>query len=76
VQCRRRLSRIRERYLQTGDNTEAVAHAVATTARVITGATTIRCVLVPASMTLLGKWNWYLPGWLEWLPDPHIERED
>ena len=21
-----------------------------------------------AAMTLLGDWNWYLPGWLEWLP--------
>lgn len=38
-------------------------------------ATIVRCVLVPASMTLLGRWNWYLPGWLEWLPDPHIEHE-
>ena len=24
-------------------------------------------------MTLLGKWNWYLPSWLEWLPDVHVE---
>ena len=103
------LSRIRERYLQTGNNEEAVAHAVSTTARVITGAaliiivvfagfasgdlaetqqvgfgvgvallidaTIIRCVLVPASMTLLGEWNWYLPSWLDWIPDPHMERE-
>jgi uncharacterized membrane protein YdfJ with MMPL/SSD domain len=103
------LSRIRERYLQTGDNEEAVAHAVATTARVITGAaliivvvfagfasgnlaetqqsgfgvgiallidaTIVRCVLVPSSMKLLGRWNWYLPSWLGWLPDPHVEHE-
>ena len=20
-------------------------------------------------MTLLGEWNWYLPRWLEWLPN-------
>jgi putative drug exporter of the RND superfamily len=26
-------------------------------------------VLLPASMKLLGDWNWYLPKWLEWLPD-------
>jgi RND superfamily putative drug exporter len=26
-------------------------------------------------MKLLGHWNWYLPSWLEWLPDPHIEHE-
>ena len=35
------LSRIRERYLQTGDNEEAVAHGVASTARLITGAALI-----------------------------------
>jgi RND superfamily putative drug exporter len=103
------LSRIRERYLRTGDNEEAVTHTLATTARVITGAaliiivvfvgfasgdlaetqqvgfgvavallidaTIIRCVVVPASMKLLGRWNWYLPSWLGWLPDPHIEHE-
>ena len=103
------LSRIRERYLQTGDNEEAVVHAIGTTARVITGAaliiivvfagfasgnlsetqqvgfgvgaallidaTIVRCVLVPASMKLLGDWNWYLPSWLKWLPDPHVEHE-
>ena len=27
-----------------------------------------RAVLLPASMKLLGDWNWYLPSWLEWLP--------
>ena len=31
-------------------------------------ATVIRVVLLPASMKLLGKWNWYLPAWMEWLP--------
>jgi RND superfamily putative drug exporter len=101
------LSRIRERFLQTGDNEDAVAHSVASTARLITGAaliivavfwgfamgdmvmfqqmgfgiavalvidaTIIRSVLVPASMKLLGRWNWYLPSWLEWLPEFHIE---
>jgi RND superfamily putative drug exporter len=30
--------------------------------------TIIRVVLLPATMKLLGEWNWYLPGWLEWLP--------
>ena len=35
-------------------------------------ATVIRTVLVPSSMVLLGKWNWYLPSWLEWLP--HLEH--
>ena len=31
-------------------------------------ATIIRVVLLPASMKLLGNWNWYLPPWLDWLP--------
>ena len=101
------LSRIRERYNRTRDNEGAVLHAVASTARLITGAaliiiavfagfargdlvmfqqmgfgvavallldaTIVRSVLVPASMKLLGEWNWYLPRWLEWLPDFHVE---
>jgi putative drug exporter of the RND superfamily len=101
------LSRIRERYVETGDTRDAVAWGVASTARLITGAaliivvvflgfamgdlimfqqmgfgvavallidaTIIRSILVPAAMTLLGKWNWYLPSWLRWLPEVHIE---
>jgi RND superfamily putative drug exporter len=101
------LSRIRERYLRTGDSDEAVAHGIGSTARLITGAaliiiavfagfavgdlvmfqqmgfgvavsllidaTIIRSVLLPAAMTLLGEWNWYLPKWLDWLPDFHVE---
>jgi RND superfamily putative drug exporter len=31
-------------------------------------ATVIRSILLPASMKLLGEWNWYLPSWLNWLP--------
>jgi putative drug exporter of the RND superfamily len=101
------LSRIRERYLESGDSKDAVAWGVASTARLITGAaliivavfigfamgdlimfqqmgfgvaiallidaTIIRSVLVPAAMTLLGRWNWYLPQWLRWLPEVHLE---
>jgi len=101
------LSRIRERYLQTGDSDLAVAYGIGSTARVITGAaliiiavfggfavgdlvmfqqmgfgvavsllidaTLIRSVLLPAAMKLLGEWNWYLPSWLRWLPDFHVE---
>ena len=101
------LSRIRERYLQTGDNDGAVAWGIGSTARLITGAaliiiavfggfavgdlvmfqqmgfgvavsllidaTLIRSVLLPAAMKLLGDWNWYLPSWLQWLPDFHVE---
>lgn len=42
-------------------------------AAVLIDATVVRGVLVPASMKLLGKWNWYLPAWLEWLPRINIE---
>jgi uncharacterized membrane protein YdfJ with MMPL/SSD domain len=39
---------------------------------VLIDATLVRAVLLPASMKLLGDWNWYLPSWLEWLP--HVSR--
>ncbi len=32
-------------------------------------ATIVRAVLLPATMKLLGDWNWYLPAWLRWLPE-------
>ncbi len=103
------LSRIRERYAQTGDTVDAVVHGIAATGRIITGAaliivvvfagfaagqlvmfqqmgfgvavalfvdaTLIRMVIVPAAMTVLGRWNWYLPSWLDWLPEMHVEGE-
>jgi len=101
------LSRIRERYDETGDTTDAVTFGVASTARIITGAaliivavfagfaagelvmfqqmgfgvavallidaTIIRSVLLPAVMHMLGRWNWYLPHWLDWLPRVQVE---
>jgi putative drug exporter of the RND superfamily len=101
------LTRIRERYLATGDTVDAVTHGVGATGRIITGAaliivvvfigfatgdligfqqmgfgvgvallldaTVIRTILVPSTMVLLGRWNWYLPSWLEWLPELHVE---
>ena len=36
-------------------------------------ATIVRTIIVPAGMELLGDWNWYLPRWLEWLPNVSIE---
>jgi len=99
------VSRIREAYNATGDNTESVARGLAATGRVITSgalimmvvflsfvsdpspfvkmiglglataialdATVVRMVLVPATMALMGKANWWLPGWLDRLL-PHI----
>jgi uncharacterized membrane protein YdfJ with MMPL/SSD domain len=38
-------------------------------------ATIVRAVLLPASMKLLGDWNWYLPKGLEWLPKVRGEHE-
>ena len=40
---------------------------------IILDATIVRSVLVPATMKLLGDRNWYLPRWLQWLPEIHIE---
>jgi putative drug exporter of the RND superfamily len=37
-------------------------------------ATVIRMVLVPSTMALLGRWNWWLPGWLDRLL-PHLDAE-
>ena len=38
-------------------------------------ATVVRMVLVPAVMQLLGKWNWWIPSWLErTLPRLDVER--
>src|SRR5262249_17008673 len=37
-------------------------------AAVLIDATIVRAVLLPATMKLLGNWNWYLPRGLEWLP--------
>ncbi|MET8625535.1 MMPL family transporter [Kitasatospora sp. NPDC004669] len=36
---------------------------------VLIDATVIRAVLLPSVMSLLGEHNWYLPRWLDWLPD-------
>jgi RND superfamily putative drug exporter len=46
------------------------------TVAVILDATVVRSVLLPASMLLLGKWNWYLPKALERLPQLKTFSED
>jgi trehalose monomycolate/heme transporter len=90
------MSRIREQYDLTGDNTQAVATGLQRTGGIITSAallliivigafslsgitfikmigvamliaivvdaTIVRILLVPATMRLLGRWNWYAPG--------------
>jgi RND superfamily putative drug exporter len=101
------LTRIREEYDKSGDNSEAVAFGLRTTGGIITGAaiimvavfaafasgriagiqqmgfglaiavfldaTVVRSILVPSAMKLLGDRNWYLPGWLQWLPKVDVE---
>jgi RND superfamily putative drug exporter len=43
---------------------------------VLIDATIIRGVLLPSAMKLLGRWNWYLPRWLEWLPSTRLRRHE
>src|SRR5262249_30374662 len=43
---------------------------------ILIDATIVRGVLLPASMKLLGDWNWYLPRWLQWLPRTHEAGPD
>jgi uncharacterized membrane protein YdfJ with MMPL/SSD domain len=43
-------------------------------AAILIDATIVRAVLLPATMKLLGDWNWYLPSWLGWLP--HLDHGD
>ncbi len=96
------VSRIRERFLASGDATTSVTEGLAATARVITAAaaimvcvfasfvffderglkamglglatavlvdaTIVRMLLVPATMEILGRANWYWPSWLRRLP--------
>jgi RND superfamily putative drug exporter len=104
------LTRIREEYDKTHDNSEAVAFGLRTTGGIITGAaiimvavfaafstgriaglqqmgfglavavfldaTIVRSILVPSAMKLLGDVNWYLPGWLQWLPKLNVEGRE
>jgi RND superfamily putative drug exporter len=42
---------------------------------VLIDATIIRAILLPATMKLLGEWNWYLPRWLQWLPHSAVEGQ-
>ncbi|MEQ4302322.1 MMPL family transporter [Plantactinospora sp. B6F1] len=90
------LSRVREEWDATGDNTASVAAGLQHTGRIITAAalllivvvagfatggvvfvkligvgmivaivvdaTLVRALLVPATMRLLGRWNWWAPG--------------
>ena len=41
---------------------------------VLLDATLVRSVLLPATMVVLGRLNWYLPFSLRWLPEVHRRR--
>jgi len=47
---------------------------------ILIDATLIRAILVPATVAMLGRWNWWLPGWAAWLlrvePSPLRSRPD
>ncbi|MDQ6697825.1 MAG: MMPL family transporter, partial [Actinomycetota bacterium] len=43
---------------------------------ILVDATIVRMVLVPATMSLLGDANWWLPRWLRWLPAIHIDGNE
>jgi uncharacterized membrane protein YdfJ with MMPL/SSD domain len=102
------LSRIKERYHETGDNRLAVAGGLSDSAKTISSAaiimvavflvfaltglpqvkeigvglaaaifldaTVVRLILVPATMELMGDWNWWVPKWLDRFL-PHMDFE-
>jgi RND superfamily putative drug exporter len=43
---------------------------------ILIDATIVRGVLLPASMKLLGDWNWYAPSWLRWLPRLGLSEDE
>jgi RND superfamily putative drug exporter len=99
------LSRVREEWERSGDNTHSVAVGLQRSGRIITSAalivvvvtasfvsadvilikalglgialavfldaTIVRALLVPATMRLLGSWNWWMPAWLARLLPAH-----
>jgi uncharacterized membrane protein YdfJ with MMPL/SSD domain len=42
---------------------------------ILLDATIVRLVIVPSTMVLLGEWNWWLPTWLQWLPQVDLPDE-
>jgi len=42
---------------------------------VLVDATVVRSLLLPSLMKLLGEWNWWMPGFLRWIPRITIEGE-
>jgi RND superfamily putative drug exporter len=42
---------------------------------ILVDATVVRSLLLPSLMKLLGEWNWWMPGFLRWIPRITIEGE-
>jgi RND superfamily putative drug exporter len=104
------LSRMKEVWDRTGDNTEAVARGLERSGRIVTSAalivvvvagsfafadivlikalglgvaiavaldaTVVRALLVPATMRLLGHWNWWMPAWLSRFVSAHLPASE
>jgi RND superfamily putative drug exporter len=49
--------------------------AIGLAVAILLDATIVRLVIVPATMVLLGEWNWWLPRWLQWLPRVDLPDE-
>ena len=49
--------------LAAGPQTDAKILATALAAGILLDATVIRALIVPAVVTLMGRWNWWLPRW-------------
>jgi RND superfamily putative drug exporter len=58
-----------------GDNRIIKVFGMGLASAIFIDATLVRIVLVPATMELLGKANWWFPRWLEWLPRLHVEAK-
>jgi RND superfamily putative drug exporter len=52
--------------LGAGPNTEMKILATGLAAGILLDATVVRALVVPALVTLFGRWNWWLPGRGEW----------
>ncbi|MHB9112769.1 MAG: MMPL family transporter [Thermoleophilia bacterium] len=43
---------------------------------VLIDASIVRLILVPSTMEILGKANWWFPRWLHWLPEIHVDGNE
>src|SRR4029077_13879170 len=50
--------------LASAPNTDIKVLATGLGAGILLDATVVRALLVPALISWLGRWNWYLPAWL------------